>query len=58
MEKSRLYKHVKNDNCLDFSFQNASRFAQQIERALADMRNLFLEWKKQQNQANGVDSQK
>lgn len=37
---------------------NASRFAQQIERALADMRSLFLDWKKQQKQANGIDAQK
>ncbi|XP_043605402.1 carnitine O-palmitoyltransferase 1, liver isoform isoform X2 [Bombus pyrosoma] len=32
---------------------NAARFAKQIERALADMKNLFLERKKLQTQKNG-----
>uniref|UniRef100_A0A1B6CIN1 carnitine O-palmitoyltransferase n=1 Tax=Clastoptera arizonana TaxID=38151 RepID=A0A1B6CIN1_9HEMI len=40
-----LFFHI---SCKQSSHQtNASRFAQQIERALADMKNLFLEWKQQ-----------
>lgn len=48
---------INPTNISSFFFpQNANRFAQQIERALTDMKNLFVDWKmlnkKMQNNEN------
>lgn len=50
-EINSIILSTKNKNC-HFLFQNCNRFAKQIERALTDIRNLFIEYKQLNGKKN------